>query len=51
MVRLHETKVKGLTRRLTKAEGSVAELTKEVQELQDKNRYLHVASVPVLVAK
>lgn len=42
MVRLHETKVKGLTRRLTKAETTVADLTKEVQELQERNRYTSV---------
>jgi hypothetical protein len=42
---LHETKVKGLSRRLTKAETSVAELTKEVQELTERNRALNTMRV------
>jgi hypothetical protein len=45
LVRLHETKVKGLSRRLTKAEASVAELTKEVQELTERNRALNTMRV------
>jgi hypothetical protein len=37
--RLHESKVKGLTRRLTQAENAYAEVNKKLNEMSEKARY------------
>lgn len=36
--RLHESKVKGLTRRLTQAENAYAEVNKKLNEMSEKAR-------------